>query len=162
MTTTAPSTTDIPVLLSNRGRVWKITALAGLLLLGGWHLSWRLDRTYVDVGEMMADPSAHQGEDVLLAAFRVLEVQRPGSADGSAQLWAPWTDPVVATPIPDDLEVGHLVSLDGSFHGEDQVVARQWKIHRRMKVKKAIGLVALAMVVVLAGHDLWTWRRRRA
>jgi hypothetical protein len=162
MATTAPPTTDLPAWLSNRGRAWKIAALTGLLLLGGWHLSWRLDRAYLDVGEMMADPAAHQGEDVLLGAFRVLEIHREESTDGSAQLWAPWTDPVVATPIPDELEVGHLASVDGFFHGEDQVVARRWKIHRRMKVKKAIGLAALVMVLALASHDLWTWRRRRA
>lgn len=142
--------------------MWKIAALAGLLLLGGWHLSWRMDRTFVDVGEMMAEPAAHQGDDVQLSSFRVLEVHRVEAVDGSALLWAPWTDPVLVTPIPDELEAGHLVSVDGSFHGEDRVVARRWKIHRRMKMKKAIGLVALAMVVALAGWDLWVWRRRRA
>lgn len=162
MATTAPSTTDLPTLLSNRGRVWKIATLAGLLLLGGLHLSWRLDRAYVDVGEMMAEPGAHQGDTVLLAAFRVVGIDRADPTNASARLWAPWTDSVTVSPVPDDLEEGHLVSVDGSFHGVDEVVARRWKIHRRMKVKKAIGLVALVLVVGLAGYDLRAWRRQRA
>lgn len=156
MTTTAPPSTDPPALLSDRGRVLKIALLAGLLALGGWHLSWRLDVAHFDVAEMMAEPDAHQGDRVMIAAFRVVSVE-----GDRAELWSPWSE-VAASPVPDEVEVGDLVSMTGTFEGTRSVRTEQWKVHRRMKFKKAIGLVAMVLVGALAVVDLRAWRRSRA
>ncbi len=156
MTTTAPPSTDPPALLSDRGRALKIALLVVVLALGGWHLAWRLDVAHFDVAEMMAEPTAHQGDRVMLAAFRVVSIE-----GDRAELWSPWSE-VDASPVPADLEEGQLISMTGTFHGTRSVTAEQWKVHRRMKFKKAIGLAAMVLVVALAVVDLRAWRRGRA
>lgn len=159
----APSTTEssagerlLRALFSDRLRGIKIAALAALLLAGGWHLSWRLDRDIVDIGEMLADPGAHAGQPVMLGNFKVVSI------DGDqAELWSPWT-PAVAYPRPDDLKVGDAISLRGTFQADQRILAEEWSIHHLLWVKKVIGLTGMALTLGLVAWDLVALRRARA
>jgi hypothetical protein len=166
MATTDPPTTDPPRTaagpsplpswhpLSDRGRWLKVLALAAVLAGGFTHFAWLTDRLTVDVSEMDLEPEAYLGEPVMLGNFKVTAVR-----DGCADLWSPWAE-VSACPIPEDLRVGHPVSLTATYRGRGRVDAVQWRIHRQLKVKKAIGLSALLGVLGLVGWDLR--RRNRA
>jgi len=160
-TTTGPPITEFSPLpvwhpLSDRLRWIKVAALIALLGAGAVHLSWRLDRLIVRVDEMMADPDVYAGEPVLLGNFKVLAIE-----NGEAELWSPWIV-VRVRPIPAGLEVGHAVSLSGSFDGKSGVDAEHWRIHRELIVKKAIGILSLLLCLALATWDLWLLRRSRA
>jgi len=158
----APSTTDprrgrlLASLLSDRHRWLKFAALTVLLLGGGWHLSWRLDRDIVDIGEMLADPDAHVGQPVMLGNFKVVAIR-----GDEAELWSPWT-PALAHPCPAELQVGDAVSLRGTFGADHRILADTWSVHELLWLKKAIGLAAMALVIGLVGFELIALRRPRA
>ena len=161
MTTTAPPITEPPPLpawhpLSDRLRWAKVAALIALLGVGAWHFAWRLDRTITHVDEMIADPDRHLGDRVLLGNFKVVAIE-----EDAADLWSPWIV-VRARPIPADLELGHAISLAGTFDGVSGVDAITWRIHRELKLKKGIGILSLFLCLALATWDLWMHRRARA
>jgi hypothetical protein len=163
MTPMTPSTTDqrlgdqlLTALFSNRLRWLKIATLGALLLAGGWHLSWSLDREIVDIGEMLADPAAHVGHPVMLGNFKVVSI------DGDqAELWSPWT-PAVAHPCPAELRVGDAISLRGTFGADQRILADEWSIHDLLWVKKVIGLTGMALALGLVAWELVALRRARA
>ncbi len=149
MARTAPSSTEMLRWLA-------VLALAALLLAGGWHLSWSLDREITDIGEMLAEPEAHVGEAVMLGNFLVVSV------DGDqAELWSPWCV-TFAHPHPDDLAVGDAISLRGTFGEDHRIRAAEWRVHEGLWLKKLIGLGAFALVIGLAVWDLLPRRRARA
>ena len=142
--------------LSGRWRWIKVLALALLLGIGAVHLTMALDAGVVDVSEMMEDPARYAGRQVYVGQFRVVQV-----AEGSAELWSPWAV-VRAWPVPDDLRRGDVASLVGEFQADSSVRAIEWKIQRLMKLKKAIGLLALLLVVVIGAWDVLSPGGRRA
>lgn len=162
--TAAPSFTDVkgaPDLppghpLSDRLRWLKVLFLAALLAASGWHLSWRMDRDVVDVGEMLADPDTHVGGPVLLGNFKVVSIDAEG-----AELWSPWAV-TQASPVPQELQVGDAISLRGTFGPDRRIRASEWKIHELLWLKKLIGLTALALVLLLVTWELLALRRSHA
>lgn len=142
--------------LSDHLRWLKVLLLAALLAAGGYHLSWRMDRDVVDVGEMLADPAAHVGGPVLLGNFKVVSI----GADG-AELWSPWAV-THASPVPPELQVGDAISLRGTFGSDQRIEASEWKIHELLWLKKLIGLTALALVLCLVTWELLALRRSHA
>ena len=156
--TTAPRSRGLPPghPLSDRFRWLKVLALAALLGAGGWHLSWRMDRDVVDVGEMLAAPEAHAGHPVYLGNFKVVSIE----AD-QAELWSPWAV-TRAHPVPPDLQVGDAISLRGTFGLDQRIAAAEWKVHEGLLVKKLIGISALGLVLLLVLWELLALRRARA
>jgi|ETNmetMinimDraft_26_1059896.scaffolds.fasta_scaffold83132_2 hypothetical protein len=156
--TTEPSAGDrlARALFSDRLRGLKIAALTALLLAGGWHLSWSLDREIVDISEMLADPEAHVGHPVMLGNFKVVSI------DGDqVELWSPWTL-AVAYPRPDELKLGDAISLRGTFQADQRIRADEWSIHDLLWIKKIIGLSGMALALGLVAWELVALRRARA